>query len=73
LVFVFLIFCLKHYFNLLQSVLMRPHGLSSSMGIGSGGQWRSKGAVGGTRPGAQVLGAQQHIFAVILNVFLAEI
>jgi len=29
-------------------------------------------ASGGTRPGAQALRAQQHIFAVILNVFLSR-
>jgi len=32
-------------------------------------QWRSKGASGGTRPGAQALEAQQYTFALILNVF----
>jgi len=67
LVFDFLLFCLKHYFYLLQSVLMRPHGLSPSMGVGSRGQWRSKEAVG-----AHALGAQQQLFAVILNVFLSR-
>jgi len=36
-------------------------------------QWRSKGgSSGSTRPEAQVMGAQQHTFAVILNVFLSR-
>jgi len=37
-------------------------------------QWRSKegGASGGTCPGVQALGAQQHTFSVILNVFLSR-
>jgi len=45
----------------MQSVLMRPHDPSPSMGVGNGG---SGVASGGTCPGVQ-----QHTFAVILNMF----
>jgi len=35
-------------------------------------QWRSKGASGGTRPGAQALGAHQHAFCSHLKRVLSR-
>jgi len=54
---------------------MRPHDLSLSMGVGSGGQWHSKGGKWGYAPwGAGLRGTTAHFFsfAVILKVFLSR-
>jgi len=40
-------------------------------GVARGAKW-GRVPSGGTRPGAQALRAQQHFFAVILNVFLSR-